>query len=632
MKIANRITLSFLTVILISGIIAGGIFYYLAKKHLKEQINYNLEAIGSARQKHIETYLSLLRISMGQMSKSAVLENFLKAPNDADRFEVAFERLERTEAANPDIFELMLLDLKGKVIVSTDKKAIGQDKSTDEYFTGAREDVFIKDAYFSDSIKNPCLAVSAPVFDSQTQELLGVVVGRVDMSGLNKITTDVTGLGNSGEMFLVNKYCYMITPSRFLPDTFLKQKIWTPIVKEFYKNKSKKLEYKHQPRIYSDYRGVTVLGNLDYIPDMQWFLICKINLQEAFAPIAYLLRLMFFLGLIGMSVIFGIARLVAKSISQPIHTLHLGTEMVEKGDLDYKVGTNTKDEIGQLSRSFDAMVESIKHSTTSIDNLNQEISERKKVEKKLSESYEQIKEAKFQLLQNSKIAAMGQLAGGVAHEINNPLTGILNNVQLIKMEAEANKELKIADVSQLLDIMEKAALRCKKITQSLLDISRITSGLFQPVNLNSLVNNALELNSIELESVNITVERSLQQGLAVIQGDPQLLQDIIIHLIANAKWAIAKKPDKKGGIIILKTWQEPENKNVILSVSDNGIGIPEENIKRLFEPFFTTKDVGEGTGLGLALIHSIVTRHKGNIVVESRINLGTTFKITLPYD
>lgn len=260
----------------------------------------------------------------------------------------------------------------------------------------------------------------------------------------------------------------------------------------------------------------------------------------------------------------------------------------------------------------------------------EDITNRRKAEEELRCAYESLKEAQVQLVQSSKMAAVGQLASGVAHEINNPLTGVLNNVQLVRMEIEQGKELSAEEFKEMLGVIEDAALRCRKITQSLLDFSHASAGKFQSVSLNEVAEKVFSLVSHEIKLDNIKLEKQLQPDVPRIFGDFQLLQQVIFNLISNAKWAIAKKPAKLGGAITLKTEYQLENKKVCLFVSDTGVGIAKENFSKLFVPFFTTKDVGEGTGLGLSIIYNIIREHKGTIDVESELGKGTTFKIALP--
>jgi two-component system NtrC family sensor kinase len=228
------------------------------------------------------------------------------------------------------------------------------------------------------------------------------------------------------------------------------------------------------------------------------------------------------------------------------------------------------------------------------------------------------------------MASVGILAGGVAHEINNPLVGVLNNVQLIKMMVQENKDFNLEEFKELLDIIEASALRCAKITRSLLDFSRASEGLFKSVSLNELAERVIILIQHELGLQNVIIKKEFANELPLISADSQLLQQAIFDIISNAKWAIQKKSGKQGGTITLKTAYDKENKQVLLYISDTGIGIPQENLERIFEPFFTTKEVGEGTGLGLYIVYNIIKEHKGTITVESQVGQGTTFKISLP--
>lgn len=260
----------------------------------------------------------------------------------------------------------------------------------------------------------------------------------------------------------------------------------------------------------------------------------------------------------------------------------------------------------------------------------EEEKKRKLAEAELLLAYEQVKTTQSQLVQSAKMASVGLLAGGVAHEINNPLTGVLNNVQLIKMMVEQKKDFSRDDFKDLLNVIEESAKRCTKITHSLLDFSHASKGVFQNLKLDEVVEKAVVLVEEELKLENINIQKKLGAGQAQIFGDFQLLEQAIFDLIANARWAIEKKSGRGGGSIIIKTAYDPEAKQVILYVSDTGMGITKENLERIFEPFFTTKAVGEGTGLGLSIVYGIIKEHQGNIEVESQENKGTTFKISMP--
>ncbi len=202
---------------------------------------------------------------------------------------------------------------------------------------------------------------------------------------------------------------------------------------------------------------------------------------------------------------------------------------------------------------------SIKYLST----IMRDITERKQAEDNLKLAYKQLKDTQDKLIQSVKIATIGQLAGSIVHQLNNPLTGVLNNVQLIRMEIELKKESGIEDFKELLAIIEESALRCKDITQSLLDLSHTSKGVFQPLSFNTLIDKILTIVYEEMKLDNIIIQKDLQPDLVDIKSDRQLLEEVIMILISNAQWGSNKRwLDKKGGIIIIKTSQEPEYKSV----------------------------------------------------------------------
>ncbi|MFA5157321.1 MAG: ATP-binding protein [Candidatus Omnitrophota bacterium] len=337
------------------------------------------------------------------------------------------------------------------------------------------------------------------------------------------------------------------------------------------------------------------------------------------------------LTLVGIIIILVFVTLLVKFIlGRPIKELIMGTERISSGDLSYKVSIKGKDEIGELAAAFNKMTGDLQKITVSRDELMKEVTERQRAEGSLKIAYEKLKQTETQLIQSAKMASIGQLAGGVAHEINNPLTGVLNNVQLIRMEAESRAQFSVDDFKELLSVIEESALRCKRITQSLLDFSRASARSFQPLSLNELTGKVIVLISHEMQLQNIFIRTELEPNLPLISGDPQLLQQVIFDIISNAKWAIEKKSGKGGGKIVIRTSYDHDIKQVTLSISDTGIGISKENIGKVFDPFFTTKSVGEGTGLGLSIVYSIIKEHMGNIRIESEPEKGTVFTIELP--
>lgn len=387
MRIANKISFSFFSLAVIISSLSLSFFYAMARKDLKASIYANLELAADSRAEHIKTYLNLLKFSINQLSKSVVLEEYLKEEENKEKFVLAMERVRRTKDANPSIYEFLLTDRTGKVVVSNDVRNIGIDKSGDAFFIGGQKGPYIKDAYFSEDLKRPLITMSAPIFDEKTKVFLGVIAARINITDLDKITTDRAGLGKTGEVYIVNKYGYMITPSRFIKNTFLKQKVDTL-------NFSNCLLHVGDPSgmrerhviICPNYRGTVVLGTHVYIPEMKWCVLAEIEEREVFAPLEQIKIFFVVMLLLVALTAYLVGLFIARTIAKPINRLHEGMEIVGKGNLDYKVGTESKDEVGQLSRAFDDMVEELKHSTASIDSLNKEISERQIIEDKLRTS------------------------------------------------------------------------------------------------------------------------------------------------------------------------------------------------------------------------------------------------------
>ncbi|MCX7927142.1 MAG: ATP-binding protein [Candidatus Omnitrophica bacterium] len=253
----------------------------------------------------------------------------------------------------------------------------------------------------------------------------------------------------------------------------------------------------------------------------------------------------------------------------------------------------------------------------------------KNTEEALKKAYEELKRVQNQLIQAAKMASLGTLAGGVAHEINNPLTGVLNNVQLIKMLAQEKKDFNINEFKELLAIIEESAQRCVKITRALLDFSHASKGRKIPVNINEQVEKVVAIIAHDLRLENIIIEKELALDVPALLGDEQLIQQVLFDILSNARWAIKKK-NTGNGTIKIKTSYDRQKKEIIWEISDTGIGIPAENIERIFEPFFTTKEIGEGTGLGLSLVYSIIKDLGGDISVSSNVGEGTCFRIRLP--
>jgi len=244
-----------------------------------------------------------------------------------------------------------------------------------------------------------------------------------------------------------------------------------------------------------------------------------------------------------------------------------------------------------------------------------DLREKIRAEKKLRETH-------LQLLQSEKMASLGKLAAGVAHEINNPLSGILiySNLLLEEMEKDDSRR-------QDLERIVEETIRCKEIVKGLLEFAHQTGFMMKPIDLNRAVDQGLFLLENQALFHNIRIVRELDPALPQIIGNSGQLNQVFMNMILNAAEAM-----DGNGTLTVRTSILPGDKTVSVEFADTGCGIPEERISRIFEPFFTTKEVGRGTGLGLSMSYGIIEAHKGKIDVKSEIGKGSTFRIELPVE
>lgn len=235
----------------------------------------------------------------------------------------------------------------------------------------------------------------------------------------------------------------------------------------------------------------------------------------------------------------------------------------------------------------------------------------------------EMKRLKEQLYQSDKLASLGLLVSGVAHEINNPLTGILAYAELLNMSV--NDE----DIKKDLEKIINSAERCKKIVENLLTFSRQKTPSRSLESINDIIDKVIELRSYWLRISNIEIVRDYSQDIPTLYVDSQQIQQVILNLIMNAEHAIVESKKERGLIRFSTTFNNKDQK-IVVSITDNGKGIPQDIIHRIFDPFFTTKPVGIGTGLGLSISHGIIKEHGGDIMVQSKIGEGSTFIIELP--
>ncbi|SRR5581483_1359161 len=310
---------------------------------------------------------------------------------------------------------------------------------------------------------------------------------------------------------------------------------------------------------------------------------------------------------------------VWRFVGKPVSELRIGTELIGSGNLGVQIPEGARDELGDLARSFNLMSRQLREARDEITAWTQTLEDR--VQTKSAE----LQAAQRQMIQAEKLTSLGKLAAVVAHEINNPLSGILTYAKLLRKWNDRGEDLsaRSEEIRDALQLIESESRRCGDIVRNLLAFGRAQPLQVSDVDVNSVLTQCLKLVEHKLRLGNIALVSDLDPKLPLIRGDAGHLEQLFLALIMNAIDAMPHE-----GTLRVTTAAKGDEAEI--AIEDDGIGIAPDILSRLFEPFVTTKEVGKGVGLGLAISRGIVERHRGHIAVKSQLGRGTTFTITLP--
>lgn len=287
--------------------------------------------------------------------------------------------------------------------------------------------------------------------------------------------------------------------------------------------------------------------------------------------------------------------LIVRIISRPLQRITLAAVEVTKGKYGTEIEIrDTNDEIGLLAGSFNEMSRKMASDIEQLSNLNE------------------------QLIRTEKLAAMGTLAAGVAHEVNNPLASISSLIQMMQSNANVDERTK-----ENLKLISTQINRISQVTKDMMDFARVRPAAKSEININQTIETSLRLASFDKSFQKLAINKEFQEKLPTIFADSDQLQQVFLNLLLNARDAMPE-----GGELSIKTFLQDDFINV--EIADSGVGINENDIKKIFDPFFTTKPAGKGTGLGLAVCYGIVTAHNGKIEPYANEKGGVSFLISLP--
>jgi len=608
LTIRTKLLFNFLFIVVITSSFAALIGIQLLKtlgtEYTQTEVLADLNATREIYQKHLEKVKDIIRLTA---IRFFIKDDILKS--ELQLLENELLKIRKSESL--DI--LSFIDKNGIVIFHThDPKAPKEDYSEDPLIKNVLQKKstivateMIEDYQNQDdnntNENGMMIKAAAPILDDQSS-LIGVLFGGVILNNKNDIVDEVQEL-----IFRKNRYkgkligtANVLQGNKIISTSLefedgnrsigetINEKIVSQVMCEgkIWNGRTNHLNnwYTSAFSPITDFNGnnIGMLG---------------ISILEAKYRDSRKRTIFLFIGIlfIGVFVAALISYYFTHQIDKPIKKLVLASQKIANGDLDFQVTVKTSDEIGLLGKAFNKMASSLKER-----------------DKKLQEKTQQT------IMQSDRLATVGQLAAGVAHEINNPLGGILVYSHLLLEDTSPNDPGR-----ENLEKIIYQAKRCKKTIKGLLDFSRQSEPDMELSNINEIVNNVFGLLESHPIFREIKIIKQLSNKPLLTMLDKSQFEQVFINIIMNAAEAIKGK-----GQLILETSRT--NEMVVTEFTDTGCGIQEENLEKLFDPFFSTKEVGQGTGLGLAISYGIIERHNGNIEVTSKVGVGTTFLVKLP--
>lgn len=605
--------------------------YYSSKSAIEQRMTEQLTSIADLKKNELTNWLEERLTDTSVIARNKVLAAAATSLLQQRRRFESIEQLRKSEAGRIN-YERILGNLyvlkqfykhynvisiidgaNGEVVISTYPDIVGKTLSSFGSYIDILEkkDVAVKDIHTSELTGQNCMTYFCPVCmtDTITLESTNIIIGVIllDINVRNSVEPVIRnwpGMGATGETLLVrregNNIVYL-NDLRHKPGAALKFASpvhSTPDIPSVLSSGGEE-----GIKESADYRNVPVLSAYRHIPVLNWGLVAKQDLTEAFAPVVKLRNRVIALIFVCATVVIAIGISFTSRITQPILQLAQGAKAIASGNLDHRISIRSENEIGLLAGEFNHMAAKLKESYT---NLEQKVEERT-----------------AQLLRAERLAAVGELAAEVAHEINNPLGGLQNFANMIEHEPE-----NISQTKKYATLMLEGLKRVELIVKRLLTFSRPYTLCMSDNNINTIINSSLEFIEHRVEPCLVHIHKELKETLPQVSIDVDHISMVFINIMVNA---IESMPN--GGILSIKTDTCKRHEGcVTVCIGDTGCGIREEIMDKIFEPFFTTKNKeGEkGLGMGLAISKRIIEDHRGEIRVESRVGEGTTFMVCLP--
>ena len=607
MKFSTKLTALFLGIMIPVSIFVSSAVYISNRKSLEEQIKHRLQDIAF----HVMDKIDRTFYERLADVKFLATDMIISSPNSTP--EQITKRLIECRNQYNAYASLSFFDLNRIRIADTAGLNIGV-KQQESYKLGI-------DISESASLKMPVIHFVSVVKDSKGHEI-GFVVARMSLAKLHEITREAEDNGVEKrhiKIDLVNREGLLL-----------------------YSNNNRKGFLKDNLSSYESFKKAIAgaktggLTHYDPVGDEEdlfifatdqgyggsngsgWVLLLHIPTKIAFAPAVQLRNkmLVVLVAIIALTILLSL--IFSRSVTKPIIALKNAAIEIGKGMLDTKITVQSNDEIGQLSVSFQKMAQDLKNTTTSIGNLNREITERKRAEEKAQKR-------QAELFHMSRLNTIGEMATGLAHELNQPLCAVMNYANACLHAVRGGN----ANTDKLIENMEavtKQTKRAGEIVNSIKDFVRKREPHQSTVDINELVKEMSEFIHVDIRQNKVNLNLTLAKELPPLLADPIQIEQVLLNLVLNGIEAMADVEMEKRQLTIQT--QMGDDHCVEVAVSDTGKAVSAENLEKIFDSFFTTKP--DGLGIGLSISRSIIDAHKGKLWAKANPDCGMTFRFTLP--